>query len=78
MVRMLAQMRGSLRLARGRCPSCFSEASEHCDVCLDYRGPFPVDPDMLWRWHWRYESSLAAAKQRPRESVTHATLHRHA
>ena len=74
---MLARMRGSLRLARGRCPSCLSENSEHCGVCLDYRGPFPVGPETLGRWHWRYESTLAAAKL-PRESVSHVALSRHA
>jgi hypothetical protein len=76
MGRMLARMRGSLRLARGRCPSCLSEAADHCGVCLGHRGPFPVGADTLARW--RYDTSLAAASQPALEPVARVAFGRHA
>lgn len=78
MGRMLARVRGSLRLARGRCPSCRSEAADRCGVCLGHRGPFPVGGDTLARWRWRYETSLSAAAQPALQPVARVAFSRHA
>jgi hypothetical protein len=53
-------LRGRVRLARGRCPSCASEAraAVACGVCRDFRGPFPAEPRTLQRWSWRFERTL--------------------
>ena len=59
MARLVTQLRGRLRLARGRCPACDSTAPEGCGVCLGYRMPFPVASGTLRRWEARFEASLA-------------------
>jgi hypothetical protein len=50
-------IRGRVLLARGRCPACRSELPDDCGVCLGYRGPFPVEPNTLARWSWRFRES---------------------
>jgi hypothetical protein len=57
---IFSRVRGRLRLARGRCPDCASEAPEGCDVCLGHQGPFPVEPAQLRRWARRFETRLWA------------------
>jgi len=47
-------IRGQVLLARGRCPACGSEETNECGVCLDYRGPFPVEKATLARWAGRF------------------------
>jgi hypothetical protein len=47
-------IRGRVRLARGRCPSCASDAPEGCGVCLGYRGPFPAEDRTRSRWRFRF------------------------
>lgn len=54
----LARVRGRLRLARGRCPACASEAPEGCGVCLGHQGPYPPDSEQMARWAFRFEASL--------------------
>lgn len=56
-------LRGRVRLARGRCPSCASESRPGvaCGVCHDYRGPFPAEARSLQRWSWRFEQALRPA-----------------
>lgn len=61
---ILSRVRGRLRLARGRCPACASEAAEGCGVCLGHQGPFPVEPAQLQRWAFRFEASVPAARLR--------------
>jgi len=79
MSRTIARLRGSLRLARGRCPSCRSESHGHCGVCLDHRGPFPVGPETLARWRWRYESELRMSARPLLDPAVHADpIGRHA
>lgn len=61
---ILSRVRGRLRLARGRCPACASEATEGCGVCLGHQGPFPVEPAQLQRWAFRFETHLWAELQK--------------
>jgi hypothetical protein len=63
----VSQLRGRVRLARGRCPSCASESAsaETCGICRDYRGPFPAEEQTLLRWYWRFEGLRRAAVAHP-------------
>jgi hypothetical protein len=55
-------LRGRMRLARGRCPSCASESpAVACGVCHGYRGPFPAESRTLQRWSSRFEHALRPA-----------------
>jgi hypothetical protein len=62
LLKTIALLRGRVRLARGRCPSCASEstAAVGCGVCRGYQGPFPAEDRTLLRWSWRYDGSLRA------------------
>jgi hypothetical protein len=57
MRRQIERFRGNLRLARGRCPACSSEAIEGCGVCFGYYGPFPASRETLLRWKFRFHAS---------------------
>jgi hypothetical protein len=58
-----ASIAGRIRLVRGRCPSCASEALSQagCDICLGYAGPFPASAATQRRWSWRFEHRDATA-----------------
>ena len=69
MTSLLYRVRGRVRLARGRCPACDSEAPAGCGVCLGHLGPFPVEPERLRRWAFRFESLIGARHARVEEVV---------
>jgi len=55
------RVRGRLRLLRGRCPACASEAARDCGVCRGYAGPYPADDGARQRWGSRFEHTLRSA-----------------
>jgi hypothetical protein len=55
------RVRGRLRLLRGRCPACASEAARDCAVCAGYAGPYPPDEGARQRWGSRFEHERRSA-----------------
>jgi hypothetical protein len=64
MPRSIVRIRGIFRALRGRCPSCGSQPSQRCNVCLGYRMPFPASASTRQRWWFRFEQQLAAQAAR--------------
>jgi hypothetical protein len=72
-MRVLDRMRGNLRLARGRCPSCNSERAHPrtCRTCLGFEGPFPPTEATQARWAGRFARTIAV---RPAARATRSAV----
>jgi len=62
----VARIVGRIRLLRGRCPSCNSEAdAARCRTCFGYEGPFPASEATLARWNGRFARIASAPGNAP-------------